>query len=144
MRFILSICVLIASAVPAAALDDPNRLVRQLYKLPSVPTQHQEIDRFFSEDMAAAIKQDLSRPAGDYGRADWRFDGVDTRIADLIVGGRTRFNPLITTDFVRDGRRSSVSYEMCWGSRGWRISNVRHKGGNLRSTLEIPTAPVSC
>lgn len=146
MRLLISICALAASAVPAVALDDPNRLVKSLYQLPDVPMQHQDIDRFFSRDLAAAIKRDLTgaRPGG-YNAADWRFQGEDEEVADLMYWrDRTRTVPRVTVELTNTGEISVVTYELCLGSQGWRIANVRNRSGDMRRALDVPSAPVSC
>jgi hypothetical protein len=146
MRSMIAVCALLLSAAPASALDDPGQLIKALYQLPGIPTEHRDIDRFFARDMAAAIKRDISgaRP-GDYSGGDWRFEGEDARIADWTFGiDGSRTVPTVTARFKNAGRPSTVIYEMCLGSQGWRIANVRNRGEDMRAALGIPRAPISC
>jgi hypothetical protein len=126
------------------ALDDPQQLIRALYRLPSIPTKSKDIDRFFARDLAAAIKKDIA-PTGEIGATndgDYRYDAQDARISGLSFADSGAEQ--VTVRFKNFGKPQIVIYSMCLAKTGWRIANVRLADWDMRKALKLPAAPVRC
>jgi hypothetical protein len=132
---------------PAFAIDDPDELVRSLYRLQTVPAGKKAIDAYFAADTAKALKADYK--AGEVGAIDfdYRYDGQDFEIADLKIGkgvdeaGGAR----VAATFTNFGKPASVVYRLCVAKAGWRIADVANADGRwaLRKMLNL-REPVRC
>ena len=149
MRLAIAAIALVAAfgATPSVALDDPGQLIRALYALPSIPTKGGEIDRYFSRDLASAIKRDIA-PRDEVGRtngSDYRYDAQEFQITDLAFAKTTnRIGGNVVVTFKNFGKPQAVTYNLCLARRGWRIANVLPGTWDMRKELDLPIAPVRC
>ena len=136
----------LASGGPAYAVDDPDQVVRGIYRLQPVPAGKTSIERFFAADTAKALKADYK--AGEVGAVDfdYRYGGQDFEIADLKIGkGVDGPNESrVTATFTNFGKPMSVVYRLCMAKTGWRIADVEDGAGEwrLRKMLRLPDKAV--
>lgn len=146
-------------AAPAAALDDPDQLVRALYGLQYGVNAPDVADRFLAADAAAAYKLQLAADEPKEATGfDWRYDAQDVEITNLEIqrragmespgSGAARAEVNVTlTNF---GQRVSLVYYLCLAPGGWRIADVRRvqvedaDTWTLRELLALPAEPVHC
>ena len=145
MRGILA-AMLLLLATPAAALDDPDQLVKGLYRRDTIPTEAKQLDWYFDADLARALKAD-SR-TGEVGAIgfDYRYDAQDFEITALAFA-RTHRNSeaTVTASFANFGKPTRVVYKLCVRRTGWKIAEVSAGDGgwSLRRMLQLPQH-VSC
>jgi hypothetical protein len=134
--------VVLAAATPALAIDDPDQLVRGLYRLDTVPTGRKAIDLYFAADAARALKADYK--AGEVGAVDfdYRYNGQDFEIDKLKIdkGVESAGESRVTATFTNFEKPMSVVYRLCIAKKGWRIADVSDGAGQwrLRKMLRLP------
>jgi len=144
------------AATSAAALDDPDQLIKGLYALPTLPSKPGDADRWLARDAAQAydrqLQADEPMPATD---GDWRYDSQEWEISDLVIsrpvaakgfGGADVM--LVEASFKNFGKPNRVTWTLCLASTGWRIADARgeNDGGvwRLREYLEVPLDSLRC
>jgi hypothetical protein len=134
MRTLALALMLSAVAAPAVAIDDPDQVVRSLYRLQTVPAGKKAIDTYFATDTAKALKADYkARKVGaiDF---DYRYNGQDFEIAGLKIdkGVDSLNESRVTATFTNFGKPMKVIYRLCVGKNGWRIADVADGAGEWR------------
>ncbi len=145
-KWIIGTIALAALSAPATAQEGADRLVQELYKLESIPTNSGDIDRFFARDLARAIKRDIrGGEVGETNGGDYRYNAQDFKITDLKFERTTnRLGGVVTVSFKNFDKPETVTYAMCLARRGWRITDVRPTGWAMRDALKLPSVPVDC
>lgn len=155
----MAAAAVLCSAAPSLALDDPDQLVRALYRLEYGFNGPGVADRFLAADAAAAYKLQLAadEPKGATG-FDWRYDAQDIEISDLVIetsdpgvrSGPQGARAVVQVSFRNFGQPAELTYELCLASAGWRIADVVRPADedrepwSLRELLAIPAEPVHC
>jgi len=152
-----AIATLALIAMPAAALDGSEEVVRALYR-DGQPDTVAEADRWLARDVAAAYKRDLAadepRPSTDF---DWRYGSQEYEPSNLIFyraeivssPGELPTLEEMSVEFRSFGNGPyKVTWTLCLGEKGWRVANVRSRdtggGWDLREMLDLPRRPVQC
>ena len=155
LRALMFAVALAATAAPAAALDGPLDLIGSLYRLPGGLDSAELADAYLARDAAAAYKGQLGadepKPATGF---DWRHNAQDGAITDLTVTGPIASEERggipfvkVVASFRRDGVEDAVSYTLCLGPAGWRVSDAANLGADpwaLRSLLDLPAEASRC
>jgi len=143
LRALLVLSLLFAAA-PAAALDDPDQLVRGLYRLKNIPVSHAGVDRYFSRDLARAMKNDMkSKDEVGVLDFDYRYGAQDFEIKGLTFARQGAGNgATVTASFSNFGKRQVVTYRLCLAPKGWRIAGIAGRSDeekwDLRQMFKLP------
>ena len=141
MRTIVLTAVLALAGAPAAALDDPDQLVRAIYTRDALPTSERDMAWFYAADLKRALKADSS--TGEVGAIDFdfRYGAQDFDVTGLTfskVGQNAEAT--VTARFINFGKPKTITYRMCLGRTGWKIADVTDGDGEwrLRALLQLP------
>ena len=140
----LAIAVLAALVfTPAVALDDPDQLVRALYRPEAAPSTRPELNRYFDPDLAGALWKDSQGEEVGAVDFDFRYDAQDVAITGLAFTKTHRNGEAtVTASFANFGKPVRVVYRMCVRRTGWKITDVSAGDGvwSLRRMLRLGPA----
>ncbi len=148
MTFWLAACLGLLLAAPATALDDPDQLVRQLYRRDSIPVSNAGVDRFFARDLARAMKKDMkSKDEVGVLDFDYRYGAQDFEVTELTFKKQAVGNgATVTASFKNFAKAEVVTYRMCIAAKGWRIADIAgasdEERWELRKMFKLPARTV--
>jgi hypothetical protein len=152
MRLLFAAALLLASAFPAAAFDDPKALVEAFYAQYDYPSEEtaaamvENTPSFRSAGLNALYAADEKEANGEVGRIDFDpfVDGQVATVSDLVVSdpvidGDKATIALTVSNF--DEPRSLLIFAVKEAD-GWKIDDVARIDGDypyrLREILEAP------
>ena len=142
MRALMLAAAFALAFTPAVALDDPDQLVRALYRPEGAPSTRPELNRFFDADLARALWTDSQGEEVGAVDFDFRYDAQDTEIAGLAFEKAPRDNgATVTASFRNFGKPVRVIYRLCVRGPGWRIAEVSAGDGSWSLRRMLGLAP---
>lgn len=145
MKLALAIALALLST-PAWAVETPGGVVELLYKEDGAVIAPAKLPRYYSRDMAAALKKDQDEEIGAIG-FDWLYGAQDFDIEGLTFEGVADGpdGSLIEARFTNFGKPAAVRWELCRRPNGdWRVVNVASEGWDLRKLLSLPAETTTC
>lgn len=129
-------------ATPAFALDDPDQLVRAIYRPLAAPITPKDLARYFDADLARALRADSQGEEVGAVDFDYRYDAQDVQITGLgfSKAAWAGNGSLVTARFQNFGKPAAIAYRLCVRAKGWRIVDIAQGDGSwsLRQMLQLP------
>jgi len=140
-----------AAAAPAAASVQavPDRAMIEELNAKETTPEPEELDAYFTPDMAKAMRADMAREEVGVLSYDYRWNAQDFEITstayEAVAAGPDRGRVVVS--FVSFGQSGKTTYDMCRRADGqWRIYDVRSNDaddGSLRHQLGLKRGEVT-
>ena len=124
----------------------PTQVIKAIYALSSRPSGAEQLNRFFTADLAAALIADEAGGEVNVIESDYRYDAQDTEIAglELVLGGDPG-TATVEATFTNFGRPGRVFWILCPVTpTQWKVQDVQvgvEGQQDLRQMLGVPNSP---
>ncbi len=147
MKLVLAAAVALLASTPVWAVETPEALVARVYAEEGGVIAPAKLRRYYSRDLAAALKKDQNADGVGAIGFDWLYGAQDFDISELTFESRP-YGPdlsFIEARFLNFGKPVVVQWTLCRHPNGdWRVRDVMGEGWDLRYLLEISLLPISC